>query len=107
MLNPPIAFNVSHDNEIVTISFSSNAHNPPAYSLGIDVMKVHLTRHDTFHSFIDTMREVVRSVSESCPSFNALIVANTTGVSSCNNREIRRRKLTTFLLGMDHERGFY
>ena len=73
MLNPPIVFNVAHDNEIVTISFSSNAHGPPAYSLGIDVMKVHLTRYDTFHSFIDSMREVVRSFSESCPHGHRLM----------------------------------
>jgi len=57
--SPPIAFNVAHDNAIITISFSSNAHNPPAYSLGIDVMKVHLPRHDTFHSFIESMSEVL------------------------------------------------
>lgn len=62
MLSPPIAFNVAHDNAIVTISFSTNAHNPPAYSLGIDVMKVHLPRHDTFDSFIESMSEVVRGI---------------------------------------------
>ncbi|KAF8633687.1 hypothetical protein AX15_001294 [Amanita polypyramis BW_CC] len=58
-LQPLLAYNVAHDNALVVISFSPNAHNPPAYSLGIDVMKVHLPRRDTFATFIEAMTEVL------------------------------------------------
>ncbi|KAK2466512.1 hypothetical protein APHAL10511_002154 [Amanita phalloides] len=59
ILHPPVAYNVAHDNAIVTITFSSNTHNPPAYSLGIDVMKVHLPGCKSFSAFVNVMEGVV------------------------------------------------
>jgi len=36
----PIAFNISHDNELVAIAFAPGHHGPPAFLIGVDVMMV-------------------------------------------------------------------
>jgi 4'-phosphopantetheinyl transferase len=36
----PIAFNVSHDNELVAMAFAPGHHAPPAFLIGVDVMMV-------------------------------------------------------------------
>lgn len=57
--NPPIAFNVAHDNALVAVAFSSNSHNPPAYSVGIDLMKVSLPGRASFSTFMASMNEAL------------------------------------------------
>ncbi|KAJ7507540.1 hypothetical protein B0H11DRAFT_2153209 [Mycena galericulata] len=54
-VDPPIAYNVSHDNGLVAMASSVNAHNPPAFSIGVDVMKVRIPGRETFASFVETM----------------------------------------------------
>lgn len=34
--------------------------DPPAYRIGIDVMQIHLPRHDTFSGLVDAVSEQVR-----------------------------------------------
>ncbi|KAF7301460.1 Ebony activating protein [Mycena indigotica] len=48
-IDPPIAFNVSHDNGLVVMASSTNS------NIGIDVMKVSLPGRDTFISFVEAM----------------------------------------------------
>ncbi|KAJ7638611.1 hypothetical protein FB45DRAFT_976736 [Roridomyces roridus] len=54
---PPIAYNVSHDNGLVAMVSSSNTHNPPAFTIGVDVMKVRVPGREPFKSFVKTMSE--------------------------------------------------
>ncbi|KAJ7499143.1 hypothetical protein FB451DRAFT_1118041 [Mycena latifolia] len=54
-VDPPIAYNVSHDNGLVAMVSSANAHNPPAFSIGVDVMKIRIPGRETFASFVETV----------------------------------------------------
>ncbi len=56
-IDPPIAFNVSHDNGLIAMAFGKGAHGPPSFSLGVDVMKVRIPGRDSLASFIDTMED--------------------------------------------------
>ncbi|KAF9046040.1 4'-phosphopantetheinyl transferase [Hymenopellis radicata] len=56
-IDPPLAFNVSHDNGLIAMAFGNGAHGPPSFSLGVDVMKVRIPGRDTLASFIDTMED--------------------------------------------------
>ncbi|RDB23299.1 L-aminoadipate-semialdehyde dehydrogenase-phosphopantetheinyl transferase [Hypsizygus marmoreus] len=54
-IDPPIAYNISHDNALVAMAFAPGTHNPPAYSVGMDVMKVRIPGRETFASFVETV----------------------------------------------------
>ncbi|KAJ6539134.1 hypothetical protein B0H19DRAFT_1177320 [Mycena capillaripes] len=54
-VQPSIAYNVSHDNGLIVIVSSPNTHNPPAFTIGIDVMKVRIPGRETFTSFVETV----------------------------------------------------
>ncbi|KAJ7699866.1 hypothetical protein B0H17DRAFT_1157934 [Mycena rosella] len=54
-VDPPIAYNVSHDNGLVAMVSSTNSHNPPAFSVGVDVMKVRIPGRESFASFVETV----------------------------------------------------
>ncbi|KAJ3723218.1 4'-phosphopantetheinyl transferase superfamily [Lentinula raphanica] len=56
-INPPIAYNLSHDNGLIVMAFANGKAHPPAYSIGVDVMKVHRPRRDSYRSFVDTFHE--------------------------------------------------
>ena len=58
-IDPPIAFNISHDNALVVMAFAPGVHGPPAFRLGIDVMKVHLPRGQTLLPFLETLADQV------------------------------------------------
>ncbi|KAK0498528.1 hypothetical protein EDD18DRAFT_1461547 [Armillaria luteobubalina] len=55
ILDPPVAFNVSHDNGLVAMVFGPGTANPPAYTIGIDVMKVRIPGRESFRSFVETV----------------------------------------------------
>jgi hypothetical protein len=44
---PPIGFNVSHDNELVAMAFAPGEHGPPAFLIGVDVMRVRVPTRAT------------------------------------------------------------
>ncbi|KAF8897293.1 4'-phosphopantetheinyl transferase superfamily [Infundibulicybe gibba] len=56
-LDPPIGYNVTHDNALVAIAFAPGAHQPPAFSIGVDIMKVRVPARSTFASFVQTMAD--------------------------------------------------
>ncbi|KAJ3810518.1 4'-phosphopantetheinyl transferase superfamily [Lentinula aff. lateritia] len=56
-IDPPIAYNLSHDNGSVVMAFANGKSHPPAYSIGVDVMKVYLPRGNPYRSFVDTFQE--------------------------------------------------
>ncbi|KAI9448299.1 hypothetical protein H4582DRAFT_79355 [Lactarius indigo] len=51
-VSPPIGYNISHDNELVAIAFAPGEHGPPAFQIGIDVMRERLPRGERFTSFL-------------------------------------------------------
>ncbi|KIK65489.1 hypothetical protein GYMLUDRAFT_38964 [Collybiopsis luxurians FD-317 M1] len=61
-IQPPIAYNLSHDNGFVVMAFAPGRTHPPAYGLGVDVMQVRLPRRDSYRSFIDTFEEQLTSL---------------------------------------------
>ncbi|KZT72639.1 hypothetical protein DAEQUDRAFT_722801 [Daedalea quercina L-15889] len=58
-VDPPIAYNITHDSGVVAMAWSSGEElvGPPAYRLGIDVMKIQLPRHESFSDFLDAFSE--------------------------------------------------
>lgn len=57
VLDPPIAFNVSHDSNFIAIAFAPGQANPPAYSVGVDIMEVRMPRGETCASLAETFGE--------------------------------------------------
>ncbi|KAF9008693.1 4'-phosphopantetheinyl transferase superfamily [Cyathus striatus] len=56
-LDPPVGFNLSHDNGLIALSFSPGVYIPPAFGIGVDIMKVHIPGRETFISFVETMKD--------------------------------------------------
>ncbi|KAF8901709.1 hypothetical protein CPB84DRAFT_1815148 [Gymnopilus junonius] len=54
-IDDPIAYNITHDNNLVAMAFAQGVQNPPAYSLGIDIMKIKIPGRETLSSFIDVV----------------------------------------------------
>ncbi|KAA1466168.1 4'-phosphopantetheinyl transferase [Dentipellis sp. KUC8613] len=63
-IDPPIGFNVSHDNDLVAMAFAPGVHDPPAYRIGVDVMKVQLPLREPFRSFVDTVGDTLTSLEK-------------------------------------------
>jgi len=64
---PSIGFNVSHDNELVAMAFAPGEHGPPAFLIGIDVMKIQLPARgaaDGVTSFLHTVGETTLTGGE-------------------------------------------
>ncbi|KAK0468097.1 uncharacterized protein EV420DRAFT_1259606 [Desarmillaria tabescens] len=59
-LDPPVAFNISHDNGLVAMAFGPGTTNPPSFSIGIDVMKVRIPGRESFRSFVETLTTLER-----------------------------------------------
>ncbi|KAG6855061.1 hypothetical protein C0991_005990 [Blastosporella zonata] len=62
-LDPPIAYNISHDNALVAMAFAPGIHNPPAFSIGVDVMKVRIPGRDTLGSFVESISDQDETLS--------------------------------------------
>lgn len=61
-LDSPIGYNITHDNGVVAMAFSSGDAlypDPPAYRIGIDVMLLQLPKRDTFSGFVEIFSEQV------------------------------------------------
>jgi 4'-phosphopantetheinyl transferase len=58
--NPPIAYNITHDNNLIAMAFGPGLDKPPAFSIGIDVMKLRVPWKDTVNSFIEIVGDQVR-----------------------------------------------
>ncbi|KAG9219203.1 hypothetical protein CCMSSC00406_0001613 [Pleurotus cornucopiae] len=51
--DPPIAFNITHDNGLIAMAFGPGLQLPPAYGIGVDVMKLSIPRRNSFKSFVE------------------------------------------------------
>ncbi|KAI9510442.1 4'-phosphopantetheinyl transferase superfamily [Russula earlei] len=56
---PPIAFNVSHDNELVAMASAPGEHGPPAFLIGVDVMMVQVPTRGAEEGLTDAEKHLV------------------------------------------------
>ncbi|KAG2013911.1 hypothetical protein CC2G_010775 [Coprinopsis cinerea AmutBmut pab1-1] len=60
--NSKIGFNVTHDNALVAVAFAPGIHGPPAFNIGIDVMKTKIPSREPFASFVEAFEEQLTSL---------------------------------------------
>ncbi|KAK0242513.1 hypothetical protein EDD85DRAFT_292752 [Armillaria nabsnona] len=65
-LDPPVAFNVSHDNGLVAMVFGPGTANPPSFTIGIDVMKIRIPGRESFRSFVETVGDQLTALERRC-----------------------------------------
>ncbi|KAI0269251.1 hypothetical protein BC834DRAFT_865500 [Gloeopeniophorella convolvens] len=58
-LRAPLGYNVSHDSELVAMAFAPGDHGPPAFRIGVDVMKVQAPQREGFASFVHTVGDTL------------------------------------------------
>jgi len=56
-INPPIGFSISHDNALIAMAFAPGDHEPPAFQVGVDIMKVNLPQREPFPKFVEIFSE--------------------------------------------------
>ncbi|KDQ64818.1 hypothetical protein JAAARDRAFT_28459 [Jaapia argillacea MUCL 33604] len=61
-LDPSIAYNISHDNGLVAMAFTSGGHS--ASQVGVDVMQVKLPPRETFRNFVFSFKEQLTVVEQ-------------------------------------------
>ncbi|KAF8559041.1 4'-phosphopantetheinyl transferase [Imleria badia] len=54
-IDPPLGFNVTHDEGLVAMAFGTGDLGPPAYNIGIDVMQLKVPPRTTFREFVDSV----------------------------------------------------
>ncbi|KAF8845707.1 hypothetical protein BDN67DRAFT_919153 [Paxillus ammoniavirescens] len=54
-IDPPLGFNVTHDESVIAMAFGSGDLGPPAYNLGVDVMQLKVPPRITFPDFVDSV----------------------------------------------------
>ncbi|KAF7433277.1 copper chaperone of lysine biosynthesis protein [Pleurotus ostreatus] len=57
--DPPIAFNITHDNGLIAMAFGPGLQLPPAYGIGVDVMKLSIPRRNSFKSFVEGVSDAL------------------------------------------------
>jgi len=57
-LDPPIEYNITHDNNLVAMAFTSGDQQR-CNNIGIDVMKVRIPGRESFASFVETVGDQV------------------------------------------------
>lgn len=60
MLQIPIGYNITHDSGLVAMAYDCSPglyHDPPAYRIGVDVMKLQLPRRETFAEFVTIVND--------------------------------------------------
>jgi len=54
-IEPPLGFNVTHDEGVVAMAFGTGDLGPPAYNVGVDVMQLKVPPRIPFRDFVDTV----------------------------------------------------
>ncbi|KAI0069039.1 4'-phosphopantetheinyl transferase [Artomyces pyxidatus] len=64
-IDPPLGFNVSHDNELVAMAFAPDDPGAaPAFRIGVDVMKLRLPRAERFASFVHAVGDTLTDLEK-------------------------------------------
>ncbi|KZT12948.1 uncharacterized protein LAESUDRAFT_689951 [Laetiporus sulphureus 93-53] len=64
-LAEPIGYSITHDSGLIAMAFASGNdlyHDPPAYRVGVDVMKLKPPKHETFRAFVDVFNDQLTSL---------------------------------------------
>ncbi|KAI1792852.1 hypothetical protein LXA43DRAFT_1003505 [Ganoderma leucocontextum] len=65
IVREPIGYNITHDNGVIAMAFSTGKSlfpDPPAYRTGLDVMLLQLPKRDTFPGFVEIFSEQLTSL---------------------------------------------
>jgi len=54
-LDPPLGFNVTHDEGVVAMAFATGDLGPPAYNIGVDVMQLKVPPRITLSQLVDSV----------------------------------------------------
>ncbi|KAJ8454325.1 hypothetical protein ONZ45_g19350 [Pleurotus djamor] len=60
-----ITFNLTHDNEVIAMAVAPGSMLPPAYSIGVDVMKLHVPRKESLRSFVEGVGDALTTLEYS------------------------------------------
>ncbi|KJA24502.1 hypothetical protein HYPSUDRAFT_1074753 [Hypholoma sublateritium FD-334 SS-4] len=55
--DPPIAYNITHDNGVVAMAVARGLHDPPAFRVGIDVMKLRVPGREGVRAFVGMVED--------------------------------------------------
>jgi len=54
-IDPPLGFNVTHDEGVIAMAFGTGDLGPPAYNIGVDVMQLKVPPRTTFRELVDSV----------------------------------------------------
>lgn len=107
-LDRPLGFNITHDNALIALAFSSRTRDPPAFSIGIDVMKLRIPGKESFPSFVRTVGDQVRIKLHGRRSTTYKVhVAHCPRTSPHILRGVHGGELAKILLDVDYEGGIH
>ncbi|KAL4075807.1 hypothetical protein J3A83DRAFT_4356987 [Scleroderma citrinum] len=69
-IDPPLGFNVTHDEGVVAMAFGTGDLGPPAFNVGVDVMQLKIPPRTTFLDFVDSVS------SQLTPLEHSLVLAD-------------------------------
>ncbi|KAG6334150.1 hypothetical protein ID866_4938 [Astraeus odoratus] len=64
-IDPPLGFNVTHDEGVVAMAFGTGDLGPPAFNVGIDVMQLKVPPRVSFVDFVDSVSS--QACDPTCP----------------------------------------
>ncbi|TBU32066.1 hypothetical protein BD311DRAFT_655567 [Dichomitus squalens] len=87
VIEPPIGFNITHDNGVVAMAYSTGQDlypDPPAYRVGLDIMRLQLPKRDTFPGFVEIFGEQLTALE------NSILLPPTSAGSLSLHEQLRR-----------------
>ncbi|KAF9221897.1 hypothetical protein BS17DRAFT_841720 [Gyrodon lividus] len=61
-IDPPLGFNVTHDESVIAMAFGTGDLGPPAYNIGVDVMQLKVPPRVAFSEFVDSLTALERNI---------------------------------------------
>lgn len=65
-IDPPLGFNVTHDEGVIAMAFGTGDLGPPAFNVGIDVMQLKIPPRTTFVDFVDSVSSQASILTSGC-----------------------------------------
>lgn len=106
-LDPPLGFNVTHDEGVVAMAFGTGDLGPPAYNIGVDIMQLKVPPRITFAEFVDSVSSQARPLPPSASLTHVCTPAHPSRTGSPARRHSRTRSNPPLLLGMDAQGGVH
>ena len=109
-LDPHIEYNITHDNDLVAMAFTSGDQQTcNNIMIGIDIMKVRIPGHESFASFVDCVGDQVGYplVCALCSLEHECVTVNSNGTALPEYRGSTISTTSALLLDVDIERGIH